>query len=180
MLELLADWFSTEPFMPHAMCLVWRQDSSGCMWSRRLDCLSYFSIPFALIYFVRKRTDSGVSWMFCCCGVHPGCGPPSLCCLGHVVSGLCVAGIGQGRDGRRVGSKRRALMAPNPKALALPSPAQLASANTQLRERRRVPNLSENALDADRLADTSAKYVLEASGGVCSATGPRRVWGELA
>jgi hypothetical protein len=65
MLEHLADWFSTERFMPHGMCLVWRAD---LIWlhvtSDALIALSYFSIPFALVYFVRKRTDLAYPWMF--------------------------------------------------------------------------------------------------------------------
>jgi diguanylate cyclase (GGDEF)-like protein/PAS domain S-box-containing protein len=161
MLELLADWFSTEPFMPHAMCLVWRQD---LIWlhlvSDALIALSYFSIPFALIYFVRKRTDLAYPWMFLLFAVFIlACGTTHLFAVwvmwypDYVWQGLVKAATAA------VSVASAVLLWPLiPKALALPSPAQLASANTQLREsEEKFRSLSENALDAIVMADTEGK-----------------------
>jgi PAS domain-containing protein len=137
MLELLADWFSTEPFMPHGMCLVWRQD---LIWlhviSDALIALSYFSIPFALVYFVCKRTDLAYSWMFLLFAVFIlGCGTTHLFAVwvmwypDYVWQGLVKAATAA------VSVTSAMLLWPLiPKALAFPSPAQLASANRQLRE----------------------------------------------
>lgn len=58
-------WLSTENFMPHGHCYLWTPE---LLWtfviSESIIVLSYFSIPFALLYFVRKRTDLQFNWMF--------------------------------------------------------------------------------------------------------------------
>lgn len=58
-------WFSSENFMPHGHCYLWTPE---LLWtfvvSETLIVLSYFSIPFALIYFVGKRRDLQFDWMF--------------------------------------------------------------------------------------------------------------------
>jgi PAS domain-containing protein len=137
MLEHLADWFSTDLFMPHGMCLVWRQD---LVWlhvvSDALIALSYFSIPFTLVYFVRKRADLAYPWMFLLFAVFIlACGTTHLFAVwtmwypDYVWQGLVKAATAA------VSVASAVLLWPLiPKALAIPSPAQLASANTQLRE----------------------------------------------
>jgi diguanylate cyclase (GGDEF)-like protein/PAS domain S-box-containing protein len=137
MLEHLADWFSTERFMPHGMCLVWRAD---LIWlhvtSDALIALSYFSIPFALVYFVRKRTDLAYPWMFLLFAVFIlACGTTHFFAAwvmwypDYVWQGLVKAATAA------VSVASAVLIWPLiPKALAIPSPAQLASSNTRLRE----------------------------------------------
>ena len=45
-------------FMPHGMCYLWQPGVLGLhVVSDALITLAYFSIPFTLIYFVRKRKD---------------------------------------------------------------------------------------------------------------------------
>lgn len=45
-------------FMPHGMCYVWRPDILGLhVASDLLIAAAYFSIPFALYYFLRQRAD---------------------------------------------------------------------------------------------------------------------------
>jgi PAS domain S-box-containing protein len=157
MLEYLAHWFSTERFMPHGMCLVWRQD---LIWlhviSDVLIALSYFSIPFALVYFVRKRTDLAYPWMFLLFAVFIlACGTTHFFAAwvmwypDYVWQGLVKAATAA------VSVISAVLLWPLiPKALALPSPAQLALANMQLREsEEKFRCLSENALDAIVMAD---------------------------
>jgi len=161
MLEHLADWFSTDLFMPHGMCLVWRQDLIWLhVFSDTLIALSYFSIPFALVYFVRKRADLAYPWMFLLFAVFIlACGTTHLFAVwvmwypDYVWQGLVKAVTAA------VSLAGAVLLWPLiPKALALPSPAQLASANTQLREsEEKFRSLSENALDAIVMSDTEGK-----------------------
>ena len=161
MVEYLADWFSTERFMPHGMCLVWRQD---LIWlhviSDTLIALSYFSIPFALVYFVRKRTDLAYPWMFLLFAVFIlACGTTHFFAAwvmwypDYVWQGLVKAATAA------VSVATAVLLWPLiPRALALPSPAQLASANTQLREsEEKFRLLGENAQDAIVMADAGGK-----------------------
>ena len=52
-------------FMPHGYCYMW---NPWIVWLHVLSdsviALSYYLIPFALIYFVRKRNDLPFSWIF--------------------------------------------------------------------------------------------------------------------
>ena len=62
--------FSTAGFMPHGMCYQWRADILTLhVASDTLIALAYFSIPFTLLYFVRKRRDLEFNWMFVCFAV---------------------------------------------------------------------------------------------------------------
>lgn len=61
----LMNWFIPEEFMPHGHCYLW--DPSllrQIVISNALIGLSYFSIPLALIYLVRKRKDIEFDWIF--------------------------------------------------------------------------------------------------------------------
>src|SRR2546427_2842018 len=67
MLEALSPLLSQADFMPHGMCYLWQP---GVLWlnvvADSLITLAYFSIPFTLLYFVRKRADLQFNWMFVC------------------------------------------------------------------------------------------------------------------
>lgn len=56
--------------MPHGYCYMWKP---GLVWlhvvSDALIALAYFSIPFTLIYFIRKRRDVPFNWIFACFGL---------------------------------------------------------------------------------------------------------------
>jgi diguanylate cyclase (GGDEF)-like protein/PAS domain S-box-containing protein len=63
-------WFndllvSTSNFMPHGACYLWLP---SILWlhviSDTLIALAYYSIPFALFYFVKKRIDLAYRWVF--------------------------------------------------------------------------------------------------------------------
>jgi hypothetical protein len=63
-------WFNgllinPESFMPHGACYLWLP---SMLWLHILSdatiALAYFSIPFALWYFVNKRTDLAYRWVF--------------------------------------------------------------------------------------------------------------------
>lgn len=59
------DWLTSDGFMPHGHCYLWTPE---LLWtfviSESVIALSYFSIPFALMYFVSKRADLQFNWIF--------------------------------------------------------------------------------------------------------------------
>ena len=63
-MDLFSDLFTMD-FMPHGHCYFWRPE---ILWlhvvSDLIIGLSYYSIPVALIIFVRKRTDLVFNWIF--------------------------------------------------------------------------------------------------------------------
>ncbi len=121
-------------FMPHAHCYLWHKDvlwlhviSDGCI------ALAYFTIPAALIYFVKKRTDVVFSWIFVMFALFIlGCGMTHVLELWTVwdpiyrLSGLMKAITAVVSVATAV-----ALWKLMPAALAMPSPAQLRSANLE-------------------------------------------------
>jgi PAS domain S-box-containing protein len=64
-MDFLRQVFGAGEFMPHGYCYMW---NPGLVWlhvvSDSLIALSYFTIPFTLLWFVRKRRDLPFSWMF--------------------------------------------------------------------------------------------------------------------
>lgn len=71
----MEDWLTavietSNSFMPHGACYLWQP---AVLWlhvaSDTLIVLSYYSIPFALMYFVHKRTDLMYRWIFVLFGV---------------------------------------------------------------------------------------------------------------
>src|SRR5919107_4136510 len=58
MLDHLTDYLASDAFMPHGMCFLWRPE---VLWlhvaSDAMIAIAYYSIPIALLYFVRKRQD---------------------------------------------------------------------------------------------------------------------------
>jgi PAS domain S-box-containing protein len=64
-MDFLQQVFGAGDFMPHGYCYLWHP---GLVWlhviSDSLIALSYFTIPFTLLWFVRKRRDLPFSWMF--------------------------------------------------------------------------------------------------------------------
>jgi len=135
MLELWHNLVSSDGFMPHGHCYLWRP---GLVWlhviSDALITLAYTSIPFGLVYFVRRRRDVPFHWMFLCFGVFiVACGAthaleiwtlwtPAYWLSGIVkavtaVASLCTAGL---------------LFKLLPQALAIPSHRQLAKVHADL------------------------------------------------
>ncbi len=57
--------FSGDGFMPHGHCYFW---TSELLWlyvaSDSIIALAYYSIPVALLYFVRRRPDLQFNWIF--------------------------------------------------------------------------------------------------------------------
>jgi PAS domain S-box-containing protein len=69
-MDFVRQLFGPREFMPHRYCHLW---SPGLVWldviSDALISVSYFLIPFTLLWFVRKRREWRFSWMFVCFGV---------------------------------------------------------------------------------------------------------------
>jgi PAS domain S-box-containing protein len=80
MVRHAASFFSSAGFMPHGMCYLWRPGVLGLhVACDSLIALAYFSIPFTLLYFVRKRHDLEFNWMFVCFAVFiVACGTTHL------------------------------------------------------------------------------------------------------
>jgi PAS domain S-box-containing protein len=61
----LARLLSTDGFMPHGMCYMWRPAILALhVGADSLIALAYFTIPFTLVYFVRKRAELRFTWIF--------------------------------------------------------------------------------------------------------------------
>ena len=64
-MNVLSEWISSNGLMPHGFCYQWKPT---LIWlnaiADTLIALSYFSIPAALIYLIRKRRDIPFGWMF--------------------------------------------------------------------------------------------------------------------
>jgi serine phosphatase RsbU (regulator of sigma subunit)/anti-sigma regulatory factor (Ser/Thr protein kinase) len=121
--------------MPHGMCFLWRPDVLALhVTADALIALAYFSIPFMIVRFIRKRKDvpfSAAFWMFSVFIVS--------CGLTHLMAILVIwdplywleGGI---KGVTAVASVATAIMLVPilPRALNLRSPAELERVNAQL------------------------------------------------
>ena len=143
-MQFLGRLFGTE-FMPHGHCFFWRPD---ILWlnvgSDALIALAYYSIPLALVTFVRRRADIRFGWLVWMFGAFI-----FLCGTTHVVAIVTVWNGAYGLEGAvkllTAGvsvATAIALWPVIPQAIQLPSPSQLEAANYHLRheirERERV------------------------------------------
>jgi PAS domain S-box-containing protein len=158
MAQMIARLFGTNGFSPHGFCLLWDPAITSLnVVSDVLIGIAYFSIPLALLYFVRKREDLVFGWVFglfaafiLACGTthffevftlwHPYYGIQGLIKAATAATSLVTALF---------------LWPLIPKALALPSPTQLRNANEQLARQIRERN------DAcDKARESEEKYRL--------------------
>jgi signal transduction histidine kinase len=70
MSEFEASWFSSEQFLPLGHCFSW---TPGVLWlhvgADILIAMTYFTIPFVLIYIARRRKDLPFDWLLACFAV---------------------------------------------------------------------------------------------------------------
>ena len=160
-MDFLQRLFSTQEFMPHGVCYLW---NPGLIWlhviSDSLIAISYFSIPGTLLYFVHKRKDLAFDWMFLCfaifivaCGTthalevyniwHPtywiSGGIKAITAFVSVITAILLIRL-------------------VPKALALPSPAQLRKSNEALQNEiheRALATARIEALNKELLVNTA-------------------------
>jgi signal transduction histidine kinase/ActR/RegA family two-component response regulator len=127
--------FSSSGFMPHGMCYLWRSDILALhVLADSLITLAYFSIPFTLLYFVRRRQDLQFNWVFVCFAIFIiACGTTHLMEIVTIwrpmywLSGVIKAITA-------LASLPTAVMLVRlvPEALRWPSPAALQRANSSL------------------------------------------------
>jgi hypothetical protein len=121
-------------FMPHGYCFGWKPD---ILWlhvtSDALIALSYFLIPFTLIYLVRARRDLDFGWMAALFGLFIlSCGAThvlGIVTLWHPVYRL--EGVVKAVTALASLPTAILLMWLTPQAIALPSPRQLRAANDE-------------------------------------------------
>ncbi|MDX2242291.1 MAG: PAS domain-containing protein [Leptolyngbyaceae cyanobacterium bins.302] len=145
MLDALQAFFSAGSFIPHGHCYLWQP---GLVWlhvlSDVLIAITYYSIPITLLYFVRHRRDLPFDTIFLMFGAFiVFCGTTHLMevwTLWHPVYWL--SGALKGATAAISVYTAIQLVPIVPKALALPSPAQLHQMNqdlqAQIAERGRV------------------------------------------
>jgi signal transduction histidine kinase len=144
-MEFLRKLLSSGDFMPHGYCYMWRP---GLVWlhlvSDALIALAYFSIPFTLIYFVRKRRDVPFNWMFACFGMFIlACGAThamEIWTLWHAT--YWVSGAVKVVTALASVPTAFLLIHLVPQAVALPSPETL---RLEIAERTRAQNALDNA-----------------------------------
>ena len=149
MLELGKSLFAYKQFIPHGHCYLWNPELVGLhIVSDSLIALSYYSIPITLLYFVHKRQDLPFNRVFLLFAIFiVTCGTTHLMEIWTLwyptywLSG-CLKAI------TAIVSLYTAseLIPLVPKALALPSSAQLEAANRELEREISVRKQAEIAL----------------------------------
>ncbi|MBD2355365.1 HAMP domain-containing histidine kinase [Tolypothrix sp. FACHB-123] len=136
MWNFLHDFFVDGAFIPHGHCYLWKPELVSLhILSDALIALAYFSIPIALIYFVRKREDLPFKSIMLLFGAFIiSCGTTHLMEIWtpwhptYWLSGLIKAITAF------ISVYTALVLLPIiPQALALPSPAQLEKANSELK-----------------------------------------------
>jgi PAS domain S-box-containing protein len=149
MAEVFNDLFGSGPFMPHGHCYLWMP---GLVWlhvvADLLIALAYYVMPVLLLHFVRKRHDLPFNWMFLMFGAFiVACGTTHLVAVWTLwfptywfSAGVKVLTAG-------ISLATALLLIPLlPRALALPSPTELAGVNRELRVHIRERQHAEAAL----------------------------------
>jgi len=149
MLEFWKSFAGGGAFIPHGHCYLWQ---TQLVWlhiaSDSLIAIAYFSIPITLLYFISQREDLPFDWIFAMFGAFiVACGIThifEIWTLWHPTYWLS----GTMKAITAIISLATAVLLVNliPQALALPSPAQLASANQLLGAEIVERQLAESAL----------------------------------
>ncbi len=136
MLDFLQGLFSSN-FMPHGYCYQW---DPGIVWlhaaSDSLIAISYYSIPFLLLYFARRRKDLEFKWMFILFGAFILlCGTTHLLEVWTIWKGTYrLTGVVKLMTGVVSAATAILLMPVVPRALELPSPSLLREINAKLKK----------------------------------------------
>ena len=156
--------FSTTGLMPHGMCYQWEPDLLALhVTADAAITLAYFSMPFTLFYFVRRRPDLQFNWIFVCFAVFiVACGATHLMEIWTLWQPLhWLSGAVKALAALVCVSMAILLARLVPKALRWPSPAALQRANATLereiaeRERAEAAVRRSNELLEIRIAERS-------------------------
>jgi PAS domain S-box-containing protein len=138
--------------LPHGFCLLW---DTNLVWlhmvSDGIITLAYYSIPFGLVYFVRRRQDLAFHWIFLLFGIFIfACGTTHVMNIWTLWQPLYVLEGGIKLLTASASIATAIILVPLiPKALALPSPSQLTATNQtllqQIHERERVEALLQRS-----------------------------------
>jgi PAS domain S-box-containing protein len=154
MTSFLAGLFSQQNFIPHGFCLAWEPGLLGLhVISDAVIAIAYYTIPFALLYFISKRQDLAFRGLFALSGAFIlACGTTHI--MGVVTlwyPAYWLDGIIKLFTAAVSIFTAAAIWWAMPKALALPSVAQLEDANRRLQhevgERERAEAALRNAND---------------------------------
>ena len=164
MLAEFLRWFEPSAFTPHGFCLLWEP---GLIWLHAVSdaaiALAYFSIPIAIMVFVRRRTDMQhrwVAWLFAAfilaCGTTHTLSiltlwQPFYWLEGGVKLVTAVVSL----------ATAVALWPMIPRALALPSPSALSEANVALEGRIAERNVLVSKLEQREIELTEVMTTLE-------------------
>lgn len=165
MTEYLVEFLRSNGYMPHGYCYSWDRGLVALhVLSDTLIALAYFSIPITLFYFARKRRDVPFNWMFLCFGLFiVACGATHVMevwTLWH--ANYWASGVVKAVTALASVPTAVLLVRLMPKAISLPSPAQLEEINEQLRhhsEQLATKNQELSSLNAT-LRETQARYRL--------------------
>jgi PAS domain S-box-containing protein len=161
-------------FVPHGHCYLW---DTRLVWlhglSDGLTALAYFSIPMALVYFVQQRRDLPYPWMFQLFSAFI-----VFCGLTHVMEiwtlwhpDYWISGGIKSATAAVSLTTATTLIPLLPKAIALPSPAELELAKANLEDlvrdrtqsleasRRQFQNLVENSPDIVERFDPDLRHL---------------------
>lgn len=153
MFEFFEDLFLAD-FMPHGHCMFWKPE---VLWlhigSDITIALSYYSIPIALFYFVRKRRDMSFNWVLIMFAIFI-----LACGTNHIIDVWTLWNPVYRFEGIMKLVTASASLATAiviwpliPRAVALPSPQQLELVNDELRlqinERQKTQKQLESAYD---------------------------------
>ena len=135
-MQLTLDWLcSPTGLMPHGQCYLW---SPGIVWlhvvSDALITLSYYSIPFSLARFVRRRPDADFRWVYLCfAGFILACGTTHLLEIWNVWhADYWLSGFAKALTAAVSLPTAYLVVKLLPVALSLPSPSSLQRVNAEL------------------------------------------------
>jgi PAS domain S-box-containing protein len=134
-MDFLKQLFTSGGFPPHGYCYQWNW---GLVWlhvlSDALIAVAYFTIPFTLLWFIRKRRDLPFSWMFALFGVFiVACGATHVLEVWNLWHAqYWLAGVVKAVTATASVSTAILLARLMPRALALPNLGQWEQANAEL------------------------------------------------
>jgi signal transduction histidine kinase len=149
MLKTLNGFLDRTSLAPHGICLLWRPE---LIWthvvSDAIIALAYFTIPVALGVFVTRRRDIAFGWMFWAFALFIlACGTTHLFEIWTLwVPDYAAEAVVKAVTAAASIVTAILLWVLLPKALALPSPAQLRAANAELEARVRERDAALDAL----------------------------------